>query len=308
MASGKWEVSTVTDKDIRELKDAGYIPANIFHRAAEEGQAIPTPKQGERVVFVPHFIRGLSFPLHPFVRGLMFFYGLDFHDLPPNSFMHISAFIIVCEAFLRVEPHFGLWLKIFNIKPKCVAGAHADCGGAVIGKLPRAVWPSGTFIDTIKTWQKEWFYITEPKEEEGGTVPAECGTVPAEFRSGPPTRLTSWVRKGLDWGSATEVEDLQRGIASLIREGVGLTNVVQVMLRRHILPCQRRSSPMWDYRTDDDPTVRRLFRTTREKLWKALLKAQKDWPGKKEDKGLSAAKPPSEVCHDFNRSVLFFRR
>jgi hypothetical protein len=37
-------------------------------------------------VFIPHFLRGLGFPLHPFVRGLMFFYGLDFHDLAPNSF------------------------------------------------------------------------------------------------------------------------------------------------------------------------------------------------------------------------------
>ena len=91
------------------------------------------------------------------------------------------------------------------------------------------------------------------------------------------------------------MEDLQRGIASLIREGIGLTNVVQVMLRRRILPCQRRSSPMWDYRTDDDPTVRQLFRTTREKLWKVLFKAQENWPAKKEDQGLRADKLPSEV-------------
>ena len=103
-------------------------------------------------MFVPHFIRGPSFPLHPFVRGLMFFYGLDFHDLPPNSFMHISAFIIIREAFLRVEPHFGLWLKVFYVKPKTVASEHADCGGAVISKLPRVEWPTGTFIDTIKIW------------------------------------------------------------------------------------------------------------------------------------------------------------
>ena len=81
----------------------------------------------------------------------------------------------------------------------------------------------------------------------------------------------------------------------MIEAKIELVNVVQVMLRRHILPCQRRSSPMWDYRTDDDPTVRRLFRTTREKLWKALFKAQENWPGKKEDKGLIAIKPAPEV-------------
>ena len=73
-------------------------------------------------MFLTQFVRGLGFPLHPFVRGLMFYYGLDFHDLAPNSILNISAFIVVCEAFLRIRPHFGLWLKVFNVKPKVVSG------------------------------------------------------------------------------------------------------------------------------------------------------------------------------------------
>ena len=32
----------------------------------------------------------------------MFYYGLDFHDLAPNFVLNISAFIVVCEAFLRI--------------------------------------------------------------------------------------------------------------------------------------------------------------------------------------------------------------
>ena len=52
----------------------------------------------------------------------MFYYGLDFHDLAPNFILNISAFIVVCEAFLRIQPHFGLWLKIFSVKPKVVQG------------------------------------------------------------------------------------------------------------------------------------------------------------------------------------------
>ena len=50
----------------------------------------------------------------------MFYYGLDFHDLAPNFILNISAFIIVREAFLHIRPHFGLWLKTFNVKPKVV--------------------------------------------------------------------------------------------------------------------------------------------------------------------------------------------
>ena len=66
----------------------------------------------------------------------MFYHGLDFHDLAPNSLLHISAFVIVCEALLRVQPHFGLWMKMFILKPKVVGGAQANYDGAMISKIP----------------------------------------------------------------------------------------------------------------------------------------------------------------------------
>ena len=81
------------------------------------------------------------------------------------------------------SPHFGLWLKIFNVKSKVVNGQHADCGGAMISKLPNATWPKGAFIETVKIWQQEWFYITEPHRTKWAAIP--------EFRSGPPMRLIS---------------------------------------------------------------------------------------------------------------------
>ena len=127
--------SSATERNIKELREAGYLALDIAHRLPGKMQIIPTPQPNERVVFIPHFLRGLGFPLHPFVRSLMFYYGLDFHDLAPNSFLHISAFIIVCEALLRI-PHFGLWLKVFNVEPKVVDMKHADYGGGMVSKLP----------------------------------------------------------------------------------------------------------------------------------------------------------------------------
>ena len=93
--------------------------------------------------------RRLGFPLRPFVRGLMYYYEIDFHDLSPNSFLNISTFIVVCEAFLRISPHFGLWLKIFNVNPKVVGGGHAECGGAMVSNMPNITWPTCTF--TVST-------------------------------------------------------------------------------------------------------------------------------------------------------------
>ena len=119
----------------------------------------------------------------------MYYYGIDLHDLSPNSFLNISTLIVVCEAFLRILPHFGLWLKIFNVKPKVVGGEHAECGGAMVTKMPNLTWPIGTFNDSVKEWQQQWFYITEPRGTEWAAAP--------EFRSGAPLRLTSWPKKGL---------------------------------------------------------------------------------------------------------------
>ena len=124
----------------------------------------PTPEPHERVVFIPHFARGLGFPLHLFFCGLMFYYGLDFHDLAPNLVLNISTFIVVCEAFLRIHPHFGKWLKIFNVKPKIVSGQQAECGGAMVGKMPNITWLEGSFVETVKGWQSGWFYITESRD------------------------------------------------------------------------------------------------------------------------------------------------
>ena len=114
--------SSVKKKDITELREAGYLAKEIAHRLPARGQIVPTPEPDEWVVFLTHFVRGLRFPLHPFVGGLMFYYGLDIHDLAPNFILNIPAFIVVCEVFLRIPPHFGLWLKTFNVKPNVVRG------------------------------------------------------------------------------------------------------------------------------------------------------------------------------------------
>ena len=113
---------SVTEEDIKKLREARYLTAEVSHRLPARGQVVPTPELNKDVVFISHFLRGLGLTLDPFVRGLMLYYGLDFHDLAPYSFLHISTFIVVCEAFLRITPHFGLWLKTFAVKPKTIEG------------------------------------------------------------------------------------------------------------------------------------------------------------------------------------------
>jgi hypothetical protein len=142
----------------------------------------------------------MGFPLHPFMCGMMYYYGLDFHHMAPNSILHLASFITVCEAFLHCEPHFGQWLKLFGIKPKSGGSDLVECGGAMISKNQGATWFKGTFIETVKEWQKEWSYITKPLAPGQAEVPA--------FSVGPPKKLKSWREKGVAWGNPEEVEAL----------------------------------------------------------------------------------------------------
>ena len=145
--------SSITEEDVKKLREARYLTAEISHRLPARGQVVPTPEPNESVMFVSHFLRGLVLALDPFVMGLMFYYGLDFHDLAPDSLLHISSFIVVCEAFLRITPHFGLWLKTFDVKPKMIEGHHAACRGASISKVADSPWPEGSFPEVSGLWQ-----------------------------------------------------------------------------------------------------------------------------------------------------------
>ena len=136
--------SSITEEDVLKLRDARDLTYVISQRLPARGQVIPTPEPGEIVVFTSHFRRGLGFPTDPFMRGLMFYSGLEFHDLAPESILHTT-------------PHFGLWLKTFNVEPKMIEGRQAECGGAVISKRADAPWPKGSFQEELGLWQQEWF-------------------------------------------------------------------------------------------------------------------------------------------------------
>ena len=68
---GQWMPSSITEEDVRKLRDARYLTGEISHRLPAQGQVIPTLEPGESMVFVSHFLRGLGFLIDPFVRGLM---------------------------------------------------------------------------------------------------------------------------------------------------------------------------------------------------------------------------------------------
>ena len=64
---GQWMASSVIEGDIKKLREARYLTAEISHMLPAQGQVIPTPEPNESVVFVSHFLQGLGCSLDPFV-------------------------------------------------------------------------------------------------------------------------------------------------------------------------------------------------------------------------------------------------
>ena len=92
-----------------------------------------------------------------------------------------------------------------------------------------------------------------------------------------------------------EVLLLQKRIKSMIAKDVTLADVVQVMLIRRALPCQRRPLKMWEFNLEDPWTLQWIYDTTHKGIWKLLFKKQKSWPKSSDDTCLDCNHPASEV-------------
>ncbi|KAK1683605.1 hypothetical protein QYE76_044453 [Lolium multiflorum] len=131
LGTAEWERSKITNQDLNLLKKLGITtkPKAVCFPSEE---SYPAPPMGYRVSFVDHLIRGLSTPIHPFLRGLLYVYGLQLHHLTPNSILHISIFITLCEAFLGVSPNWALWKRIFFCRRNGSPNVAYNIGGVVI--------------------------------------------------------------------------------------------------------------------------------------------------------------------------------
>uniref|UniRef100_A0ACD5WTT1 Uncharacterized protein n=1 Tax=Avena sativa TaxID=4498 RepID=A0ACD5WTT1_AVESA len=148
-------------------------------------------------------------PVFPAMRGLLCFYGLQLHQLTPNSILHIACFITLCECWLGIEPHFGLFKKLFKLK--CQSG-----------------------------WREKWFYIHDQKVdgEHYGLVPfdpmAAC------------KRRRSWKNVVMP-DEVEETETLYQRVCDLERhigKEVGGADLIHTWMRRQVQPLHARVHPM----------------------------------------------------------------
>ena len=114
--------------------------------------------------------------------GLLYYYGIQLHHLTPNSFVHLSIFVHLCEAYMGIEPHFELFRHLFHLKPK-PNSTRLDVVGGVGIQLRQGmdkVYIPYRLSKKVIDWKPKWFYV----KNHGNTLPT--------ITPGPPIIMTEW--------------------------------------------------------------------------------------------------------------------
>jgi hypothetical protein len=153
--------SDFKQKDLTKAQADGLISDDdqVIFPSTER---IPKPPSGFRVMLA-FLLHGLSFPAHEFLCGLLFVYGVQLHQLTPNSILHIAYFITLCGSFLGIEPHFLLWKFLFRLCPSVALSKKPELGGAVISVCAESQYLEFSMAASVQVWRKKWFYIKDRK-------------------------------------------------------------------------------------------------------------------------------------------------
>ncbi|KAK1644882.1 hypothetical protein QYE76_062687 [Lolium multiflorum] len=237
-----WERSKISNQDLNLMKKLGLMKKDDAIRFPSE-ESYPNPPMEYRVSFVDHLIRGLSAPIHDFLRGLLFVYGIQLHQLTPNSILHISIFITLCECFLGVPPNWALWKRIFLLRRNASRNATYNIGGVVICVRTDVEYFDVKFPYSVQGWRKKWLYI---HEESANSV--EHNIVPFDGNA-KIQRRRSW-----DAEASEEEKKATEALMSRIRqlqntrgEELSGVQITAYFLRIRVQPLQARKNPLWTY-------------------------------------------------------------
>jgi len=240
MMATEWKKSRSITRSLNDLVEKGLLHnQELGGWRAPEGESYPDPRAGEVVVFEDFFKRGFGIPVHPFLQGLLLYYEIGICNLHPNSILLISTFIHLCEAYVRIEPHFDLFRYLFCFRKKGAVGGSKIAGGVYLNLRDgvKNRYLSCPWNTSLTEWYKKWFYI---REEPGSATFCDVGYIPK--------KRVSWTDRPEHTGQVVELMSLIDW-SRLDRPGV-----VGNFLVRRVMPCERRVHSAYEYAGSQDPT------------------------------------------------------
>jgi hypothetical protein len=238
-------MSVVSESDLLHLVSIRVLPPKeLYSWRICCGVTVPIEDTHESIIYVPFLLHGLALPISPFFRGLLDFYHLNLTHLNPNSILQISIFVHLCEAFLGILPHFGLWKYLYHCRPGMAGGQHQLVGGTSLEMRHgrKTDYLDIPLKDSIKGWRLEWFIV----ENHGNSLPPRS-------RRQLDVRTPSWTESPTDQEVA-EAGALLAEVGLLKGRGLTAEAVVADFVFKNIQPLKDRAYLAYLYRGLADST------------------------------------------------------
>jgi hypothetical protein len=245
-AVGRWVQSKVGNKKLSQAEKMGLLKNTPAESLAAGPEIVPWPPPRFRVIFMAFLLRGLPFSPHPFLCGLLFAYGIQRHDLNPNSILHIACFITLCECFLGIEPHWVLWRRIFVIRHPLPF----QTGGFGVQVRPDVEYFNLQTPENNPRWRMKWYYAKN-KSTDDENFGLE------EFQP------TGVLRPRVSWRHDLSDEELKvteplmekiKQLRATLKKELSGIQLIRTFIERRIQPLAAQAHCMWDYSDRRDST------------------------------------------------------
>ncbi|KAK1645632.1 hypothetical protein QYE76_063437 [Lolium multiflorum] len=259
-----------TDTELRELQNEGMISA---HWSFIRDTIVPKPGVGEVVMTKAWVERGLSLPCSEFFLSVLNTYGLQPHNICPNSYLLLSNFVTLCEGHLGIRPDIKLWQFFFRVKKETKDKAMLNCGSMTFMLRPGRMYPPHDSHESVRYWNAGWFY------EKNVSVPEIHDGLP-KFNNEPPEELASW--SFIPPLSLTPIlEKAARRISWLVHDGLTGTQLTLSWFTRRIQPLRYNARLICAYTGADDQlraTRHDLPADSLKRRFKTLVKVGRGQP------------------------------
>ena len=194
-----------------------------------------------------HIHRGLGFPPSTFFLEVCEHYGLQPHNLTPNSVLYIAGYQALFEGWLGLRPRLDFFRYVFQTRRQTTGEKGkkelAICGTVSINLRRNRDWyPKVPKIDSVKDWTGSFFYCKDVP------LPNQLYRIPP-FRNVAGEEKASWDEKPVS-PVPMDLQLLRRRIEALTCREPELTGTDTVLcwLKRRIQPCAFRGVRILSHR------------------------------------------------------------
>jgi hypothetical protein len=181
---GQWWPCDPQESNLKMLEEKGFLKEGSWRFV--KGKIVPAPRPNERVMIKAWVEQGLSLPPSDFFWEMLETYGLQPHNIYPNSYIVMSNFASLFEGHLRIRPEIRLFQFYYKIKKEVKDRNMYNCRSVTFMLGPKRLFPVMSTHESARYWNAGLFY------HKNMVAPGRTAGLPESINSAPQVK-DSWT-------------------------------------------------------------------------------------------------------------------